>query len=123
MEILEWALGKSLVGWHLEACRDGKLPSVAETMLPAEQRDGRTWKGKGIVYAARNVEVTAEATARLLAENKGRAWPMVADIPMPRTHLMIGHPAATVFAEGTSRADVVAMLWEKVHWCREVLGC
>lgn len=122
MEVLEWNLGMSLVGWHLEACRNGELPKESELRIRQQSLSSQTWHGKAIVYAESSSHVASEVTARLMAENDSHAWPVVADIPSAGTSLEPGQPVATVFAEGSSRDDVVERLGERVRWCRAVLG-
>jgi predicted ATP-grasp superfamily ATP-dependent carboligase len=124
MEVLERHLAKSFVGWHIDACRSGTLPGASEAVaaeILTQSTAPQTLHGKAIVYARLNCSITPETTARLLAENHGHAWPLVADIPSVGTSLEVGQPVATVFAEGASRDEVAERLSERVRWCQEIV--
>jgi uncharacterized protein len=102
-EVLERGLSFSAVGWHVAACRDGILPDVAVT-------HGALWNGKRIVYARHKALVSEQFTSVALACNDDWLSPRVADVPAAGTQIEAGQPAMTVFAEGASRAGVLAEL-------------
>ena len=108
VEVLERALGQSMVGLHIAACLQGVCSDVPVRGIEAPP--AQRWYGKQIVYADGDFRVSERATAGLLGLNRGYDWPLVADIPSPGTRLLIGQPAVTVFAEAASRAELIESL-------------
>ena len=90
MELVELACGLNVFSLHLEAMA-GRLPdfSLAET-LHAQ----RSFFGKGIVYARRNVTVS---------ETEGWMERGRRDIPFSGERIEASHPVCTVLAEGEGR--------------------
>lgn len=120
MEVLERSLGQSMVGLHIAACLgdtgiDMQVPGI-------EAAPAQCWYGKQIVYADREHIVSERATADMLELNRGRDWPLIADIPSPGTRLVVGQPAATVLGEATSRAALVEQLSARQIEARRLLG-
>jgi predicted ATP-grasp superfamily ATP-dependent carboligase len=105
VEILERGLGLAALGWHVAACRDGRLPDES---LAA---DG--WHAKAIVYAPCDLRIGDEYVARFDRSNKSRAWPEFADVPAPGTTVRRGQPVVTVFAEADNQAAVEQQLDER----------
>ena len=116
VEVLERTLGFNAIAWHIAACRDAKLP---ETPAPTVAN----LCGKLIVYAQRNALVTNETFDGLLDLNRGRGWPIVADIPPSGTQLRRGQPVVTVFAEGHESVHIRGCLQLLETEVRNKLGC
>lgn len=94
VEVLEWALGRSLLAEHLrvfgrEADGGGHPPSGPDGCV-----------GKAIVHADRAgawaLEADREATSGPLL------FPEIADVPRPGTAFRPGEPVLTVFARGST---------------------
>jgi uncharacterized protein len=95
VEILERTLDVSTIGLHIDACRDGALPSK-----PA---NSHTYcLGKAVLYATGSF-VIDEAIEHELFERRGELTdPMIADIPIAGTSVERGDPIVTVFAMDTT---------------------
>lgn len=120
VEVLERALGESAIGLHVSACLGAArvdLPAPNVGLPPAPR-----WYGKQIVYAGSKCVISERATADMLELNRGRDWPLIADIPSPGTRLVVGQPAATVLGEATSRAALVEQLSARQIEARRLLG-
>ncbi|MEE9219817.1 MAG: ATP-grasp domain-containing protein [Acidobacteriota bacterium] len=94
MELIEEACGRSLFVLHREACSSGTLPEAA--FFARRGARGRTWIGKGIVYACRTTRIDSlqpflEVPAR--------------DIPRPGTIVRSGWPLCTVMGAGRSAGE------------------
>jgi predicted ATP-grasp superfamily ATP-dependent carboligase len=109
MEILEWSLGESLVGWHVAACREGRLP-VAVCIDEIDR-----WRGKAILFAESDMTIRPDAVETLSQQNATRSWPLVADIPMPGSRLQAGQPVLTVFEEASTRQLVRSALSRRLE--------
>jgi uncharacterized protein len=116
VEVLERALGFNAVALHIAACHDSRLPDVDL------QTVGHLC-GKLIVCARHGTLVSSEMTAAITYQNRGCAWPLVADIPRSGTRLLSGHPALTVFAEGKQPSEVRGKLQSLANALRERFGC
>jgi len=100
VEVLERGLGISAIALHVAACARGCLPRP----LPGRTRPTPT--GKAIVYADRELVMP-----RLLTDSPPAVrWPALADIPAPGTRVRSDGPIATVFADGSDLAEVIARL-------------
>jgi predicted ATP-grasp superfamily ATP-dependent carboligase len=113
-EVLERAGRFSAVRLHAEACRSAALPPPLEY--------GHRVAGKAIVFAAAEVEVTEALVDWAEGENRGRAWPAVADLPHPGSRLPQGGPVLTVLCEGTELPDVEAQLRRQIVAANELAG-
>jgi predicted ATP-grasp superfamily ATP-dependent carboligase len=90
VEVLELALGRSLLAEHIRACTEGAGEIGARRSRPREV------VGKAILYAERPLVFTRELEAPGVTD-----WfdvPRVADIPRAGTHFRPGEPVCTVFA-------------------------
>lgn len=103
VELLERALNVSTIGWHVAACRHGELPQLASNNLSDHTIERH---GKAIVYASRELVIDAKLERELCAKNRADADPIIADIPGAGTSIREGEPIVTVFAKGTTIADV-----------------
>jgi predicted ATP-grasp superfamily ATP-dependent carboligase len=101
VEVLERAFAIATIGWHVTACRDGRLPE-----LP--QPNASISCGKRIVLAPADVCISAEQSARWLASSEG--WPCLADIPQGGTQVREGQPLLSLLAEGSDSAIVAEEL-------------
>lgn len=101
VELFELATHVPLLAWHIQACRDGSLPSAP---LPPSS----SWHGKRVIYAKREVQVPADLAAldnRPFAAD--RLWrPLIADIPATGSRIARRHPVLTIFATASDRAGV-----------------
>jgi predicted ATP-grasp superfamily ATP-dependent carboligase len=97
VEVLELALGRSLVAEHLRVC----IPDLpAQSARPRMRTDGSIPKvvGKAILYARRSVVVDDIPVDEVPIGNLF-AVPAIADIPWP-AQVHVGEPIMTVFATG-----------------------
>ncbi|MDZ4782884.1 MAG: ATP-grasp domain-containing protein [Planctomycetia bacterium] len=117
VEVLERATGLRSIHWHAAACRDGWLPTVQDI----SQISGRV-QGKLILFASELLDVAPSITKALLDRNDGRNWPVVADIPQPGSRIEPNWPICTVFAEGSTDADVVENLRSRAMEISRVLA-
>lgn len=116
VEILERAMGLRAIQRHAAACRDLTLPKCDD--LP---RAGTRQHGKAILFAPSGAQLSAALSDRLLAWNRERSWPELADIPAAGSLLELGAPVATVFASGATDAETVAALRERTASLRRLL--
>ncbi len=105
-EILERGLGFSAVGWHVAACRDGRLPG-GET-ASADRNLPPNWHAKRILYARETGIVDGPLVESLLAASRQDGYPMIADIPRAGADLLPGKPILTLFGRGASREAALA---------------
>jgi predicted ATP-grasp superfamily ATP-dependent carboligase len=103
VEIIERVLRVATIGWHVAACRDGKLPELPHDYPP---QAGCAQAGKAVVYADRKVFVDAKLERALCARNREHADPVVSDIPPLGTDIHPGEPLVTVFADGATDGEV-----------------
>jgi predicted ATP-grasp superfamily ATP-dependent carboligase len=107
VEVLELALAKSVLPWHLAACRQQTLPDAARSKATA-------FAGKAILYAPCDLAIPA-ALDDFLASGDGRTErPLVADIPRIGDRFQSGEPVLTVLAQGASMADVETRLRKRL---------
>jgi predicted ATP-grasp superfamily ATP-dependent carboligase len=106
MEVLERSLGFSAVGYHVAACRDGRLPDE----IPASRS---TVVGKQIVFAERQVIVLDDLRRQLMG---------IADVPRPGESISPGAPVLTVIRSGQSHSEAATLLAAGVAAARLVIG-
>ena len=64
-----------------------------------------------------------DSLSRLIAElNKPGKPPLLADLPRFGEHVRRDQPLLTVFAEGTSLAEVESLLRQRANAAKEILG-
>jgi uncharacterized protein len=114
-EIIDWALERSVVGWHIKACRDGELPAVPMPTIDC-------WHGKRICVARRDMVILPEFVESVKILNAGRPWPAIADIPAPETRFRMAQPVFTILGEGPSRAAVLQRMSAMEQSCCNA-GC
>lgn len=105
VEVLERALGVSLIQWHVEACCQRQLPS---SIPPA-----RCVVGKAIVWTRAACRFPEDLWRRCLEENRAATWPNWADIPAPRSLVPAGGPMMSVLAEAFEEPEVERILRER----------
>ena len=111
VEVLERAFGRALLAEHATACGH-RTPTVRER--PAPNRI----LGKQIVYASS--DLTAPRLESLFNSNGNTPEsPLIADIPASGSHIAVGWPICTVFAEAESADDCRIRLASR---CRAVLN-
>jgi predicted ATP-grasp superfamily ATP-dependent carboligase len=101
VEVLEWALGRSLLAEHLQEC--------------GFEQAGQGWEPRPETYAAKAIVFTDRAFQWPADWSIGKVdpdeFPEIADIPRPGTTFRPGDPVLTVFARGDSPDE-----------CRRALG-
>jgi len=108
-------LGINPVELHLRACSSGELPGS----LPEQ---ASLVHGKAILTAPCRLVVQPELTRYLLQEAACGPWPTLADIPAPQSEIPPGSPVFTVFASGSTPAEVHQRLdellrtWQRKLW-------
>lgn len=111
-EVLERALGLSLVAEHARACGE-ELPSNPSDLSP---RAELPISGKCILFAERALEVT-QRFQELLGSHNAHACdalaPLVADIPSIGCHIADGWPVVTLLADGRSHDEVQRELTQR----------
>jgi predicted ATP-grasp superfamily ATP-dependent carboligase len=93
VEVLELALGRSLLAEHARAFD----PTFSESKPQA----GRGYVGKRILYASNPLRFPAGVCRARRLRHHSR-FPRLGDIPWPGTDFRFGAPVLTVFAHGTS---------------------
>jgi len=88
VEVLEAALGRSLMADHIQA--------FAERIEPTPAVDPARFVGKAILFAQ-----SKECLTDLIPiETFDDGMPRIADVPRPGTHFEVGQPVMTVFGRG-----------------------
>ena len=107
VEILERTLRMDLIGAHIGACCDSRVPD------PPGDKPGR-FSGKAILFARRDHVILSTLVSYLLEQNAGAAWPQFADIPHAGTSIKRGDPILTVLIDGDDLASVDSRLQRHV---------
>jgi predicted ATP-grasp superfamily ATP-dependent carboligase len=106
VEVLERAIGGSLIAEHVAACQQpGWQGCEAASLAGANDESSRHTFGKAIVFATRDVTITPNFQ-RWTIEQSSLQWHAcrAADVPAAGEVIQEGHPVLTVFAEGSSLA-------------------
>ena len=110
-EVAELAIGCNPVALHVAACEGGQSFDSLKRASP--NKGGLPlMHGKCIVYA-RTHGVARESYSELIARWQQCAETLIADLPQEGARFSPGEPIATVFANGTSEAEVVGLLRER----------
>jgi predicted ATP-grasp superfamily ATP-dependent carboligase len=121
VEIVERCTGVRAVAAHVAACGGpaGEIervgassPSVGGEAGPA--RSELNCHGKGTLFATRDVAISQAFADYSIAESLRQPWPMLADVSGAGTPIENGRPVLTMFASGTSVAEVEQRLRERV---------
>jgi len=99
IELFERAMGIRAVTWHVDACRNRRLPNDSSAVT-------NNMVGKMVAYATERRVITAAEVERWESVNRGEVWPRIADIPQIGSIVEQGQPIATVFAEGGREGEV-----------------
>ncbi len=99
VEVLERGLNIAALTLHMAACREGRLPQLR---LPATTR----FFGKAILYARADGRGSEPFWQFVERSDHDAPWPVAADLPHRGEPLLAGRPALTLFADGTSEAEV-----------------
>jgi uncharacterized protein len=111
VEILEWALGRSLLAEHFRAC--GLSREGADSWSGPE-----SFAAKAIVFADRPFRWPSDWV--MPAFNPAE-FPEIADVPNPGTTFRPGDPVLTVFARGDSPGECRRVLAAQVlAWRRRI---
>jgi predicted ATP-grasp superfamily ATP-dependent carboligase len=117
VEIVERVTGIHAIAVHAAACASGLgagergLTLKAAARPPAASRP--YFYGKAILYAKRDLLVSARLAEMALAEAKRNPWPMLADVPSAGTAVDAGRPIITLFVEGVRLDDVEHRLHDR----------
>jgi predicted ATP-grasp superfamily ATP-dependent carboligase len=101
IEVLERGLPIESVRWHVDACRNDRLPDFDWT----PSKSG-VMHGKAILFARRPYEISPQFAEWCAGQNDGLRWPLLADLPAAGTRIECDHPVLTYFAQGASRDEV-----------------
>jgi predicted ATP-grasp superfamily ATP-dependent carboligase len=103
VEVLERALNRSLLGEHIVACRERRLPKFDAT--------GRsTCCGKAILFSPTAITIRPPFSEFTDAINQSTTWPPLADIPRVGTETAQGHPVITARVEDETPTGVETRL-------------
>jgi predicted ATP-grasp superfamily ATP-dependent carboligase len=110
VEIVERVTGVPAIAAHAQACINGWLgSSVSEPPGFLSQAHG-----KAILFARRDITLTAAFADWTLAEATRTPWPTLADVSSAGTHIAAGRPILTLFAAAATPAAVEARLRQRV---------
>lgn len=131
MELLDYQLGASLLGMHLEACGPanrlwdsaarelpgsavsiervaGGAPRPAETQTWTPRPVAQRHVGRIVLFADRDL-IAADAT-HLLRPPTDKRLPLIADLPRPGQEILRGAPVCSVFTNERTEKGCVARL-------------
>ena len=100
VEVLELATGWPLVAWHVEACRQQRLPPEARREVPSTTQVC----AKGILFAPHALDVSGTLSEHWLATTGGGS-PRFADVPAAGTPIPRGGPVVTMLCEAQETGD------------------
>ncbi len=103
VETVEMATGCNLFRLHADACRG---------ILPPEQPVATGYAARKILFADRDMTVSADLH---------RLSPMIADIPWPGTELTKDQAITSVFGQGATRDEALAILDNNITTIRQYL--
>jgi uncharacterized protein len=115
VEVLERVTGFNFMEMHVVACERG-------TLRPPPLIDLCVFAGKAVVYAPHEIIVRPEFELLVGEWNLAGQLPGIADLPAIGQRLSAGQPVATVFAAGSSGADVERILRERVAAVSRVIA-
>jgi predicted ATP-grasp superfamily ATP-dependent carboligase len=103
IEVLERALDRRFIEWHVEASKRNTLPSAAPAI------NGH-YSGKATVYARQKGRITGDFEELVRKWNLRGGPPGIADIPRAGECFAPGQPVVTVLYDGSSMDEVDAEL-------------
>jgi predicted ATP-grasp superfamily ATP-dependent carboligase len=114
VEVIELALGRSLLAEHRSACEAGGHLLDLGTMSHTARTVPRI-VGKAILYAESNL-VAPEIETAYYRQADPFAVPALADIPWPGMPIATGEPVMTVFATGEDAQTCEQRLEERLEF-------
>jgi len=112
VEIVERCTGVRAIATHVAAC--GGLAAASGRADDSPTRDESNCHGKVTLFATRDVAISQEFADYSIAESLLSPWPMLGDVSAAGTPIENGRPVLTIFASGTSVAEVEQRLRERV---------
>jgi predicted ATP-grasp superfamily ATP-dependent carboligase len=112
VEIVERFTGVRAIEAHAAACGDITFDSGRADDSPT--RDEANCHGKATLFANRDVVISQEFADYSIAESLRSPWPMLGDVSAAGTPIENGRPILTIFASGTSVAEVEQRLRARV---------
>ncbi len=112
VEIVERCTGVKAIAAHVAAC--GGLGADLASVEEAAAGDLSICHGKATLFSARDVVVSEEFADDSIAESLQTPWPTLGDVSGAGTPIECGRPVLTMFASGTSVAEVEQRLRERV---------
>jgi predicted ATP-grasp superfamily ATP-dependent carboligase len=129
LEVLERSLGFTAVGLHVAGCQGKPIEFDATCTRAAAWPDRQPndestipWTvAKAVIYAHRQVEISAAFSGflQLAPQRFSRSW--VADVPRERTVIAAGWPVVTLLAEGRTRESAERRLQQLAARVQRVL--
>jgi uncharacterized protein len=121
VEIIERCTGATAIAGHVAACGGlgGEIERVGALAPPVGAADGPAryesdCHGKATLYAMRDIVISQDFAEYSIAESLCTPWPTLADVSCAGTAIENGRPVLTMFASGTSVAEVERRLRERV---------
>jgi predicted ATP-grasp superfamily ATP-dependent carboligase len=121
VEIVERCTGVMAIAAHVAACGSpaGEMvrSGVPASLVGGEDAPARSVSnchGKATLFATRDVVVSQAFADYSIAESLRTPWPLLADVSAAGTPIENGRPVLTMFASGTSVAEVEQRLRERV---------
>ena len=114
VEILERAFSLQTVQQHVEACRTNTPPTEPPTCTSDSH-------GKAIFYAPGDLTVPAELVEFADACNRGKTWPLLADISPAGTPIRTGTPVITMLITASGPPEVTRRLRQLAARVRKIL--
>jgi uncharacterized protein len=115
VEVLERVTGFNFMEMHVAACERGIL-------RPPPLTDLSSFAGKAVVYAPHEIIVRPRFDLLVGEWNLAGQPPGIADLPAIGQRLAAGRPVATVFAAGSTSAEVERTLRERVAAVSRVIA-
>jgi predicted ATP-grasp superfamily ATP-dependent carboligase len=112
VEIVERYAGVRAIEAHVAACAGLTAESGRAEDPPT--RDESNCHGKATLFATHDSVITQDFADYSIAESFRSPWPMLADVSPAGTPIENGRPVLTIFASGTSVADVEQRLRQRV---------
>jgi predicted ATP-grasp superfamily ATP-dependent carboligase len=112
VEIVEQFTGVRAIAAHVAACN-----GISDEAVPAELSPARAdlnCHGKATLFATQDVEISLAFADYSITESLSTPWPTLGDISPAGTPVENGRPVLTMFASGTSVAEVEQRLRERV---------
>jgi predicted ATP-grasp superfamily ATP-dependent carboligase len=118
MEICERTTGTHVIASHVAG-----MPSVPVSSLQPSTHVPNRAHGKAILFARRDIVISAEFAEPALAEALRVPWPTLADIPIAGSQIGAGRPIITVFADGFNIDEVEQRLQLRVAELEQQIYC